>query len=224
MVNPADPRPWRSRQGSRWSARCRTRAPAAPSRPTADRYRPIACSPTDRSLAAATTASSASPAGSVATRWKPAASPTTSTPGACSRQRLDEHRTSPRVPHAHAAQVPVVLPASGPAARARAGRAPASRGPPAPWRRRRPGRGPAGTAPSPAGAPGASDLLTEPSSTTRSGARPCSAPDRFVVVAELGVVVVLEDRPRRRSCAHCTSSLPPRVRSGAHRWATGARG
>ena len=40
---------------------------------------------------------------------------------------------------------------------------------------------------------GASDLLAVPSEKTRSGARPCSDADRFAVVAELGVVVVLDD-------------------------------
>ena len=46
--------------------------------------------------------------------------------------------------------------------------------------------------------PGASVFDTEPAYSTRSGASPCSAPDRRAVVAVLGVVVVLEHERVRR--------------------------
>ena len=63
---------------------------------------------------------------------------------------------------------------------------------------------------------GASDLLTVPIATTRSGARPCTAPTGSLVVAELGVVVVLDDpavplgRPSApAACRRCGESTTP---------------
>ena len=134
-------------------------------------------------------------------------------------ERLDQRLAPALVDAAHLAQVPVVPPRLDRAPRAPAGRARERRGRGAASRRRprRAARG--GQTSQPIRSVGDRVLLVDPIAIDPVGRQPLDRADRLPVVAELGVVVVLDDEPVRRAAAHSTSAWR---RSGASTTPVGA--
>ena len=169
-----------------------------------------------------TSSCSCVPSARWATAWNPAASPVRRTAGACSAEGGDQGLSPCGVLGPHPAQVPVVAartPSGWPARSgpgwARRGRSPASP--------RRPGRPGGRGSTSPAEPQGRGKGLADRADRDDPfGLEALERPDRLAVVAELGVIVVLDDdRVARAAPTPAARAAAPGVRTTpvGHWWA-----